>query len=764
VRALRSGWLPAALVLAFAAILVRLGAGVGWGDQVRFAGYVLGWLVVPGTLIWRAVQGADRVRPLVEDLTVGMLVGYVAEFPVYMLSVASGHPKAYVTWPLVVAVATLSHQRGRALWTRPVTAVPTWWSWTTAGLLAYVVAWFGHAWWGPSPVTAAGLRAPYVDEPYHLSVVAELRHHFPPEVPYVAGLDLNYHFLSHLHVAAASWVTGTEPIVLLRSLALPTLFVVCALAAACIAVRMTGAAWTGPATVVAMLLAPADFSGWVPGASEGLLETRLIRSPSAGFVNAALLLGVLLCLELLRRGLRGWPVWALTGTTFVAMAGSKSTSLPAIGAGLVAATAICSLVDRRWHRNAALLSGLAAAAFLVAYAIFFAGGAEGLRFQPLAMLSAKDAARFLGLVDGNGMMPMSASIVAATSLIGMLALGAPLLGLLARGGWRRPEAVFLVVTCAAGVGAGLTFHGTDFDEIYFVYVILLPLSLGAVLGLFRLGGGLSGMSQRVLALGGLTVFAGAVLAVGVLGALAHPQVDPQKPARLTESPVRAAIDVFLIPAGAVLALALVLTAVFVVGFGRFAERRAVLVLPIAAVVFAGLGSVRAVQGPSYGPGAVSLFPGLFADPIPALLPRSELIGPGGLEAARWLREHAAVTDLIATNAHCRAPTGSQVECDARNFWIAGYSERRVLVEGWSYVMNSRALYAGIVTGRFWDPPKQRANDAAFYRPTEQRVQKLRRTYGVRWLFVDRRFPADVAGLKEVGRVAFERGDYIVLSI
>ena len=753
-RVLRSGWLPAALVLALAAILVHIGAGVGWGDQARFAGYVVGWLVVPGTLIWRAVQGPDRVRPLVEDLTVGMLVGYVAEFPVYLLCVASGHPKAYVAWPLVVAVATLSHRRGRALWTRRVTAVPTWWSWTTAGLLAYVVAWFGHAWWGPSPVTPAGLRAPYLDEPYHLSLVAELRHHFPAEVPYVAGLDLNYHFVSHLHIAAASWVTGTEPIVLLRSLAIPTLFVVCALAAACIAVRMTGAAWTGPATVVALVLAPADFSGWVPGASEGLLETRLLRSPTAGFVIAPLLLGVLLSLGILRRELRGWPVWALTGTTFVVMAGAKSTSLPAIGAGLVAATAICSLVERRWHRNAALLSGLAVAAFLAAYAIFFAGGAGGLRFQPLALLSAKPAARFLGLVDSTGMMPMSASIVSAASLIGMLALGAGLLGLLAEGGWRRAESVFLVVTCAAGLGAGLTFHGTDFTEIYFVYVIGMPLSLGAVLGLHRLGGRLSGMSPRSLVWGGLTVFAGAVLAVGALGALADPQVDPQKPAQLAESPVRAAIDIFLIPAGVVLALALVLTAVFVVGFGRFAERRAWLVLPIAAVVFAGLGSVRAVQG----------LPDLVADPIPARLPRSELIGPGGLEAARWVREHTAVTDLIATNAHCQTPTGSQVECEARNFWIAAYSERRVLVEGWSYVMHSGVPYAHIVAGPFWDPAKQRANDAAFHRPTEQRVQKLRRTYGVRWLFVDRRFPADSARLKEVGRVVFEQGDYTVLSL
>lgn len=753
-RALRSGWLPAALVLALAAVLLRLGAQVGWADQVRFAGYVVGWLVLPGTLIWRAVRGADRARPLVEDLMIGMLLGYVAEFPVYLLCVATGYPQAYVAWPFLAVLATLSHRRGRALWRHPVTAVAQWWSWTTAGLLAYVLAWFGHSVWGPSPVTPAALRTPYVDEPFHLSLVAELRHHFPAEVPYIAGADLRYHLLSHLHIAASSWITGTEPIVLLRSLALPTLFVACAVAAACIAVRLTGAAWTGPATVVALVLAPADFSGWVPGASEGLLEPRLLLSPSAGFVNAAMLLGVLLCLEILRGGLRGWPVWVLTGLTFVAMTGAKSTSLPTIAVGLVAATAICSLAERRWHRDAALLSGLAVAAFLVANQIFFAGSTGGLGIQPLALLSY-NGSKYPGLLDGAELMPVTASVIASTSLVGMLALGAGLLGLLTQGGWRRADWVFLVVMCASGVGAGLTFHQARFSEFYFVYVVFLPLGLGAVLGLHHLGRRLSDMPRRVLVGGGLTVFAASAVAAGVMGLLASPH-DPAHPAA---SPVRESIHVFLVPAAVTLALALVLTAIFIAGSWRFSNGRAVLAFSIVALVFAGLGSARAVKG----------LPDLLADPIPPPRVGREVIGPGGLEAARWVRDHTETSDLIATNAHCQFPAASQVGCEARNFWIAGYTERRMLVEGWSYVSRSSAGMApppneDIVAGPFWDPTKLLANDAAFHRPTERNLDRLQRSYGVRWLFVDKRYPVDAAGLTSAGRVVFRRGDYIVLSI
>jgi hypothetical protein len=433
------------------------------------------------------------------------------------------------------------------------------------------------------------------------------------------------------------------------------------------------------------------------------------------------------------------------------MFGAKATSLPAIGAGLIAATVICSLVDRRLHRHAALLSGLAVVAFGISYKIFFADGAGGVRFRPLGLLSWRYGT-YPGLFDGAEMMSLSTSLIAAVSLTGMLALGAGLLALLTRGGWRHPDTVFLVVACASGLGAGLTFYATQGGggTYYFVYVILLPLSLGAVLGLFHVGSRLSGISRRILVAGGLTIFTAGAGAAYVLGAL----VDPRDPAQPAATPMSEAISIFLIPAAATLAITLTLTAAFTVGFGRFADRRVLLVLPIAVLVFAGLGSVRSVQG----------LPELLTDPIPAQRPEPEVIGEGGLEAARWLRAHTATNDLVATNAHCRSPRGSQISCDARNFWIAAYAERRVLVEGWSFIWRSSAPDADIVVGPFWDAAKQRANDSAFHRPTERSVQRLKEKYGVQWLFVDRRFPADAARLKAVSRVTYERGDYIVLSL
>lgn len=739
-------------MVALAAFLVGRGAGVGAGDQLRFAGYVLGWLVLPGTLAWRAVRGPEAARPLVEDLAVGALVGYVLEFPAYLFCLAVGHPRMYLAWPVVAVLATVTHRRGRALWVTPVTGVPLWWSWTTSALLGYVIVWFGHWVWGPSPVTADALRSAYVDEPFHLSLIGELRHHFPADVPYVAGARLRYHVLSHVHMAAASWVSGVEPIVLLRTLAIPTAFAVCVLAAAAVAVRVTGSAWTGPVTVVALLLAPADFSGWVPGASEGLLELRLLHSPTAGFVNAALLLGVLLCLERLRGRLAGWPVLALTWVCFVAMAGAKSTSLPTVGAGLVAATVVCSLAERRVHRQAALLAALTVTAFVVAQQVFFAGSTGGLRVQPLALLSYYGSP-FPGLFDGRELMPWAASVVAMSALVGMLALGVGLAGLLSDRGWREPGSVFLVVLCASGLGAGLVFHQGSFSEFYFVCVVFLPLGLGAVLGLHRVVARLAGTAPRLLVAGGLTAFGTAAVAAAILAVLTQ-RVDPDG-----STPVAGAIRVFAVPAAVVLVLAVLLTALLVAVLGRVTGRRRLLVFPVAVLVFAGLGAVRAERG----------LPDLVSDPVPQAQIGREVIGPGGIAAARWLRAHSGPDDLTATNAHCQFPTRRPPRCQTRNFWIAGYAERRVLVEGWAYTSRRAAGHQAppnedLVGGPFWDPATLRANDAAFTDPTAGNLHRLRDHYGVRWLFVDPRYPADVTRLRSQAKTAFERDGYVVLSL
>jgi hypothetical protein len=135
------------------------------------------------------------------------------------------------------------------------------------------------------------------------------------------------------------------------------------------------------------------------------------------------------------------------------------------------------------------------------------------------------------------------------------------------------------------------------------------------------------------------------------------------------------------------------------------------------------------------------------------LPRSRI------EAARWVRDHSAPHDVIATNAHCLAVRSGQ--CDARSFWLSAYSERRVLVEGWAFAPRVAAL--GAYTP-FWDPALLQRNDAAFTAPTAQGLRELREQHGVRWLVVDRSEGDESAELRGLARPSFDNGRMAVYEL
>lgn len=145
-----------------------------------------------------------------------------------------------------------------------------------------------------------------------------------------------------------------------------------------------------------------------------------------------------------------------------------------------------------------------------------------------------------------------------------------------------------------------------------------------------------------------------------------------------------------------------------------------------------------------------------------------LVGPGGIEAARWLRENTSPEDLVATNTHEKVP-GSQSP-DHRNFWVSAYAERRVLVEGWSYIPpESVGQPSNEVTNRpvrppFWDEAKLRLNDQVFSNPTAANVARLHDRYGVDWLLADRRERPDLDGLARVAKQRFRAGAYTVFEI
>jgi hypothetical protein len=153
---------------------------------------------------------------------------------------------------------------------------------------------------------------------------------------------------------------------------------------------------------------------------------------------------------------------------------------------------------------------------------------------------------------------------------------------------------------------------------------------------------------------------------------------------------------------------------------------------------------------------------------PIFDPPTELpVAAEGIEAARWLRDHSDPNDLVATNLHCRPLPNRGDVCDARHFWVSGYSERRMLVEGWAYT--SKAIAVGVKLGTsdrtvpFWDPALLAANDAVFAAPTEAAVAVLRDDHGVRWLFADLT-TADAAGLARVADLRYRAGDYAVYAV
>jgi hypothetical protein len=112
-----------------------------------------------------------------------------------------------------------------------------------------------------------------------------------------------------------------------------------------------------------------------------------------------------------------------------------------------------------------------------------------------------------------------------------------------------------------------------------------------------------------------------------------------------------------------------------------------------------------------------------------------------MSAAMWLAANAAPEDVVATNVHCERVV-TRPRCTTRSFWVSAISERRVVLEGWAYQDAVLAAHGrgGYIYAVQPTPDRKRlqANDAAFYKPTAEAVQQLRREYGARWLFADER--------------------------
>lgn len=723
-------------------------AGVSTVDALIFAAYALAFLTFPGTVVWRAVA---RPGPsLGNDLILGTILGLVLEAPVYLVLRWVGVTWLLYAYPLIVlaVVVVRLRRRGRGLQLR--LGRPSGWSWAAAGVVVVQLLTVAKFVWHARPV--GDLRSEYVDEPFHLAIAGDLLHHFPAQMPWVDGVPLYYHWLVYVHLASAATVTHVELVVLLRTLSI-ALFIVLALGGIyAAAVRLTGLLWPGFVAVLVLGLGgPPDFLGWTglsaPKLSMFYTASRAVASPTHAFVVTLQVVLLVVVVEALRRERWRAAPWALTALVMLAVSGAKSSALPTILGGLFLVVVVAAITrNRRILLAGGVLFATAAVVFLFAQHFFYGGGSRAL--TPSLTATAERYAATMHPGGGD-----SASLTAAVWLSFLVGLGLAVFAGLAwairggwrNGGWRSPELQFVLGTYVVAAGAFMLLSHPSFSQYYFLagaapFVALLPaLALAHFLP--------HGVDLRnAVALIACAAVGYVVLAV--TGLLTGSSMPPS---------VGAAASRLLIALAVGLALLVAAGALVVVMVRRASDVR----LPVAAVL------VALVLGVSLA-GAPEIVDQAAAGPTSARLPADGAVGVGGVAAARYVRAHSGTDDVVATNAHCHLP-GAQPACDHRNFWLAAFAERRVLVEGWAYVdphvvglpstpaNNSATL-------PFWDQQRLKDNNAAFTRPDAGTLSTLAEHYGVDWLVVDRRYPNDLAGLRTLLEPVFKRGKYVVFRL
>ncbi|MEU0567753.1 hypothetical protein ABZ297_20515 [Nonomuraea sp. NPDC005983] len=734
-----------------AAVAVLYGFGVSPGELAAFGGYIGIGVLLPGTLLWRALSRGGGSLPA--DLAAGLALGYAVEVLVYIPARAAGMPLLVLAWPAATITAFLAVPRLRAHWRggdvrmsegggAPGAAgrggrVPGWWAWGMSAVVGYLVAWSALVFYRVHGLTWPGNAAPYVDMPYHLALLGEVKHHVPPTLPVVLGERLAYHWFVYAEMSATSWVTGIEPQTLLYRLSALPMLVATAVLVSVIAVRLTGRWWTGLAAIgfTCFVSSPELHQGGVELFTARSLFTAWL-SPTQNFGTLLFALVALLLLGSLRQD--GKRQWAALSILLLALTGAKATFLPLLLGGLALVLAVRWLVDRRLHRPTVTAAAITGACLLIAQFVVFGRDAQGMTIAPLdtmrrmwraaADLSEPEmAAAPLRTVLGMTAIYLFCLACVWAGLSGLVIRRAGAVGPgvpQAESRWAvvaDPAVSLLVGIGAAGIGAWLLLGHPAIGQLYFLEGARPYLSIAAV----------AGASAMVAARRDSWPLAVCALVAGAGLAFAAKAFGPDIPVRHHRFPNVAEPYLVLILVAAVVWLLLALW------------RRPVGLVLLALVTGYLVPSTAAKVASPFAP------PGVFDVTVPA----------GAVEAGRWLRDHSAPDDVVATNGHCRPLL--KKHCDSRHFWVSGYSERRVLVEGWAYAAStlSRAHQATMtyVAIPFADPARLAANDAVFREPSAENVKELISKYRVKWLLVDNSVNPAAPTLGQFAKLRFHSG-------
>ena len=717
------GWLALIFFLTVTVVTMRY-FGVSNRDLLTFGAYSLFAVTVPGTLIWRAVQGRAGHLPL--DVAFGTTAGFVVELPVYLLARQAGQPYAVLAWPVLTVLAFLAVPRLRRFWRGNGERMPLGASWsaalgTTFMLLSIAMSAFRY-----NSLTEPYSAVMHVDFPFQFALVGLFKHDVPLNTPWVHGVDLVYHWYVYAHGAAASWISGVEPqVLIMRLLPLP-MIAAFVLAVIALVHRITGRWWPGNVAILLMLLATVTIPfAWTGRPMDPITFTdNLWVSPTQTFAALFCVVAVYVLHDLFRADAaeRRRPLpWVVLTVLIGAMAGAKATFVPMLICGLLLALFL-RMVRRR--RPGPELPALLIAGGWLAFAqlVLYGSGSQCTEVNPLQTVKWTVLGRAVMGTQNPVNDWRTLCLLTAAGLLAALFGWAGMVGLLRRG-WRTDPIVHVMLGFAiSGLGALYILAHPGLSQTYFGRSAAPYLGILAALGLAALLPAGTRVPRRFFAVAVPGVAAG-VIALLVVRQSAGKQ-GPRVP--LDSFSVRQAVGPYLILLAAVVGVVAVLT---LVGFLVKLRREQILTVVSLAVT------------------AVALATGVIINRhIPDRLlsgePQRDIVAagnvfampPGAITASRWLRANSDPLDLVATNSHCRTKISP---CDSRDFWLAAFSERQVVLEGWSYTepafasggLWDRTLYRS----RFWDPKLLETNDLVFADPTAERVAAFTREHGVRWL-------------------------------
>ncbi len=721
-----------ATVLFAALILVR--AGTAPLDLARYALYAGLAVILPGTLVYRALRG--RPRTLVDDLAMGAAVGLVLELAGWALfSVLDLRPYVWL-WPLLVVLPFVAVPGLRRHWrVRGYVRAPLAWSWAVAGVVCFFTAYLAAVFLDRNPIIPpSDATRQYLDLSYQLSLAGEASHAFPPGLPQVAGEPLAYHWFAYAHMAMTGMVGHIDlPVVALR-LAIPALCALAIVLTAVVGWRVSGRPLVG-AVAAALFFAVGEFNFTDPVTLPfGTQATFVIWHGMSMIYAWVLVIALIAPLAAIARrsstvdtddprgpgdyGTGG--ALALTALLVLGNSGAKGSSLPVVGLALAIVAVVLAVIRRRipWALVAAGL--ICFAGQLFATVVLYDFQTYGVAIGPLSGLSPFWGANPSAFVVAGVWVAFGLNM-----LLRLAGLG-PLLWLTR--GRLDPAQWLLVAGAVAGVLLYLVLSQPGSGNQYF-------LRTGFAFGVIGSAWGYALVVDRAR----LSTRGAIVLGVGTAG-FAAVLIGLQL--GYAESPSGAGPIGPLVPLlswAGWLALAGLALGLWWVVVGRWFPRlrgrgavvalTAVLVAGIPGLVMDGAKSVVAPNGGAY----------------PTIeLPKSRV------DAARWVRDHSDPDDIVATNAHCISGDVPRT-CDSRSFWLSAYAERAVLVEGWGFAPR----YGGDGLHPFWDPALLALNERAFTAPTEADLAELRDRHGVRWLVVDRVVSLEAPALAELANRVYE---------